>query len=65
MMHPDIARALTYQHGRDLIAQASRSRVARQARRTQNQTPEFTIPAIPDTVAELFGDEPQRHATTR
>jgi hypothetical protein len=65
MMHPDIARELTYQHGRDMIAQATRSRVARQARRDRNQTPEFIVPAIPDTVAELFGDQPQRHATTR
>ena len=64
MMHPDIARALTSQHNHDMIAQASRLRAVRQARRRQD-TPYPMIPAIPDTVAELFGDQPQRHVTTR
>jgi hypothetical protein len=66
MMHPDIARALTAQHSREMIAEANRARVARQVRRARyDATPDYTIPAIPDTVAELFGDQPQRHVTTR
>jgi hypothetical protein len=66
MMHPDIARALTTQHGREMIAEANRARVARQFRRGRLEAaPDYTIPAIPDTVAELFGDQPQRHVTTR
>jgi hypothetical protein len=64
MMHPDIARALTSQHNHDLLAEASRLRAVKQARRRQ-ATPDPTIPTIPDTVAELFGDQPRRHVTTR
>jgi hypothetical protein len=65
MMHPDIASALAAQHGRDMMAEANRARVARQLRRARYDAPDYTIPAIPDTVAELFGDQPQRHVTTR
>ena len=64
MMHPDIARALTSQHSHDMIAEASRLRAVKQARRRQTDS-NPTIPTIPDTVAELFGDQPQRHVTTR
>jgi hypothetical protein len=64
MMHPDIARALTSQHNHDMIAEADRLRTVKQARRRQ-ATPHPMIPTIPDTVAELFGDQPQRHVTTR
>jgi hypothetical protein len=63
MMHPDIARAIVNEHGRDRVNEARRARSARQARGAQ-QT-ELVIPAIPDTVAELIGDQPHRHVTTR
>jgi hypothetical protein len=64
MMHPDIARALTSQHNHDMMVEANKLRAVKQARRRQ-ATPNLTIPTIPDTVAELFGDQPQRHVTTR
>jgi hypothetical protein len=66
MMNPDIARALTRQHGRDLLAQASQAQRAKRARTERDREGlGVVIPAIPDTVAELFGDQPQRPAPTR
>jgi hypothetical protein len=64
MMNPDIARALVNEHSRQLITEARQARAARQARSHQDSS-ELVIPAIPDTVAELIGDQPHRHVTTR
>ncbi len=65
-MHPEIARELVAQHGRELREQAHRAATARTASRARRrggrlaEDGEFAVPAIPDYVDGSFraaGDE--------
>jgi hypothetical protein len=73
-MHPDILRALSVQHGRDLRDRAYRAHLARtasrdlRARRRSARHPEadaFVVPAVPDYVDGTFRSEQDRVPAAR
>jgi len=68
-MHPEFARELTAQRGREMQARAHQARLARIAirvgRRRPNQPDQadgFVLPAIPDYVDGSFRTEPAGEA---
>jgi hypothetical protein len=68
-MHPEFARELTAQRGREMRARAHQAKLARMAilvgRRRRNQPDEangFVLPAIPDYVDGSFRTEPAGEA---
>jgi hypothetical protein len=73
-MHPDILRALSVQHGRDLRDRAYRAHLARtasrdlRARRRSARHPAadaFVVPAVPDYVDGTFRSAQDRVPAAR
>jgi hypothetical protein len=68
-MHPEFARELTDQRGREMRARARQSqlariaiRVGRRRRHQPDETDGFVLPAIPDYVDGSFRTEPAAEA---
>jgi hypothetical protein len=64
-MHPEFARELTAQRGREMRAQARQAqlariaiRIGRRRRHSPDETDGFALPAIPDYVDGSFLTEP-------
>jgi len=70
-MHPEFARELTDQRGREMRAQARQAqlariaiRVGRRRRHQPDETDGFVLPTIPDYVDGSFRTEPTGEAAT-